>query len=252
MECLRSENGCPWDKEQTRESLRPYLLEETYEVLDAIDKDDLELIVEELGDLLLQVVFHSQIAKEDGEFDINEVITSIINKLVIRHPHVFGDVKATSESGALKSWEASKRKYKGIETYTETLVDIPEILPALMRAYKVQQKAALAGFDWDNVEDAFSKVYEEAEEVKEVYKTGEKAIIEEEIGDLLFSVVNVARFLKIQPELALRVTTEKFIKRFRYIEETALQSGKKIDKMSLQEMDKLWNEAKQQLLAKKR
>ncbi|MGI6585541.1 MAG: nucleoside triphosphate pyrophosphohydrolase [Gracilibacteraceae bacterium] len=251
MEDLRGEKGCPWDKKQTRESLKPYLLEETYEVLDAIEKDDLELIVEELGDLLLQVVFHSQIAKEDGEFDINEVITGIVNKLVIRHPHVFGDIKATSESGALKSWEASKRRYKGIDTYTKTLEDIPEILPALMRAYKVQQKAALAGFDWDEFEEAFSKVYEEAEEVKEVYKTGEKAIIEEEIGDLLFSVVNVSRFLKVQPELALRATTEKFIKRFKYIEETALQSGKKLVKMSLQEMDKLWNEAKQQVLAKK-
>lgn len=252
MDSLRGENGCPWDREQTRESLRPYLLEETYEVLDAIEKDDIELIVEELGDLLLQVVFHSQIAKEDGEFDINEVITNIVNKLIFRHPHVFSDVKATSESGALKSWEASKRKHKGIDTYTQTLVDIPEILPALMRAYKVQQRAALAGFDWDKVEDAFSKVYEEAEEVKEVYKTGEKAIIEGEIGDLLFSVVNVSRFLKVQPELALRTTTEKFIKRFRYIEETALQSGKKLDKMSLREMDKLWNEAKQQVFIKKR
>ncbi|HYE84084.1 MAG TPA: nucleoside triphosphate pyrophosphohydrolase [Clostridia bacterium] len=247
MKSLRSENGCPWDKEQTRESLKPYLLEETYEVLDAIEKDDPDLIVEELGDLLLQVVFHSQIAREDGEFDIGEVITNIVNKLIIRHPHVFGDVKATSESGALKSWEASKRKHKGIDTYTQTLVDIPEVLPALMRAYKVQQKAALAGFDWDDIEDAFSKVYEETEEVREVYNTGEKGIIEEEIGDLLFSVVNISRFLKIQPELALRVTTEKFIKRFRYIEETALQSGKKLDKMSLQEMDKLWNEAKQQV-----
>lgn len=251
METLRSENGCPWDKEQTRESLKPYLLEETYEVLDAIEKDDAELIAEELGDLLLQVVFHSQIAREDGEFDINEVITNLVDKLIIRHPHVFGDVKATSESGALKSWEASKREHKGIDTYTQTLVDIPEILPSLMRAYKVQQKAALAGFDWDSVEEAFSKVYEEAEEVREVYKTGEKAIIEGEIGDLLFSVVNVSRFLKIQPELALRATTEKFIQRFRYIEETALQSGKKLDKMSLQEMDKLWNEAKSQFHAKK-
>ncbi|MDD4503696.1 MAG: nucleoside triphosphate pyrophosphohydrolase [Clostridiaceae bacterium] len=251
MESLRGEKGCPWDREQTRESLRPYLIEETYEVLDAIEKDDIELIVEELGDLLLQVVFHSQIAKEDGEFDINEVITNIVNKLILRHPHVFSDVKATSESGALKSWEESKRKNKGIDTYTQMLVDIPEILPALMRAYKVQQKAALAGFDWDNVEDAFSKVYEEAEEVKEVYKTGEKAIIEGEIGDLLFSVVNISRFLKVQPELALRTTTEKFIKRFRYIEETALHSGKELDKMSLQEMDKLWNEAKQQVFIKK-
>jgi len=251
MDTLRGEGGCPWDKEQTRESLKPYLLEETYEVLDAIEKDDLDMIVEELGDVLLQVVFHSQIAKEDGEFDINEVISSIVNKLIVRHPHVFGDVKATSESGALKSWEASKREQKGMDNYTQALIDIPAALPSLMRAYKVQQKAALAGFDWDNVEDVFSKVYEEAEEVREVYKTGQIGIIEEEIGDLLFSVVNISRFLKVQPELALKVTTEKFIKRFRYIEETALQSGKKLDKMSLQEMDKLWNEAKQQGLAKK-
>lgn len=244
MDTLRGENGCPWDKEQTRESLKPYLLEETYEVLDAIEKDDLELIVEELGDLLLQVVFHAQIAKEDGEFDINDVITSIVNKLIIRHPHVFGDIKATSESGALKSWEASKRKHKGIENYTQTLTDIPQVLPSLIRSYKVQQKAALAGFDWDNADDAFAKVREEYGELAEVYKTGNKAIIEEELGDLLFSIVNVSRFLKVQPELALRAATEKFIKRFAYIEERALQSGKKLDKMSLQEMDKLWNQAK--------
>ena len=244
MEELREENGCPWDKKQTRESLRQYLLEETFEVLDAIEKEDIELITEELGDLLLQIVFHSQIAKEDGEFDINEVITGIVNKLIIRHPHVFSNLKATSESGALKSWEESKRKYKGMNTYTEALEDIPKILPALMRAYKVQQKAALAGFDWDNAEEAFSKVYEETEELREVYKDGEKAIIEGEIGDLLFSAVNVSRLLGVQPELALRITTEKFIRRFKYIEETALQSGKKIDKMSLQEMDMLWNEAK--------
>jgi tetrapyrrole methylase family protein / MazG family protein len=244
MAKLRGEGGCPWDREQTRESLKAYLLEETYEVLDAIEKNDIDLLIEEFGDLLLQVVFHAQIAKEDGEFDINDIITGLVNKLVERHPHVFGDVIATTESGALKSWEASKRKLKGIDTYTQTLVDIPEVLPNLMRSYKVQQKAALVGFDWDDVKDAIAKVDEELEEVKEVYNTGNKQIIEEEIGDLLFAVVNVARFLKIQPELALRGTIEKFINRFRYIEETGLQSGKKIDKMTLQEMDQLWNQAK--------
>ncbi|OGO76738.1 MAG: nucleoside triphosphate pyrophosphohydrolase [Clostridiales bacterium GWB2_37_7] len=244
MAKLRGEGGCPWDREQTRDSLKPYLLEETYEVLDAIEKNDIDLLIEEFGDLLLQVVFHAQIAKEAGEFDINDIITGIVNKLVKRHPHVFGDVIATTESGALKSWEASKRKLKGIDTYTQTLVDIPEALPNLMRSYKVQQKAALVGFDWDDVKDAIAKVDEELEEVKEVYNTGNKQIIEEEIGDLLFAVVNVARFLKIQPELALRGTIDKFIKRFQYIEETGLQSGKKIDKMTLQEMDQLWNQAK--------
>jgi tetrapyrrole methylase family protein/MazG family protein len=244
MARLRGEDGCPWDREQTRESLKTYLLEETYEVLEAIEKDDIDLLVEELGDLLLQVVFHGQIAKEDGEFDINDIITGIVNKLVERHPHVFGDVIATTESGALKSWEASKRKIKGITTYTQTLVDIPEALPNLMRSYKIQQKAALVGFDWDDVKDAIAKVDEELEEVKEVYNTGNKQIIEEEIGDLLFAVVNVARFLNIQPELALRGTINKFIGRFKYIEETALQNGKNIDKMTLQEMDELWNLAK--------
>lgn len=244
MAKLRGEGGCPWDREQTRESLKPYLLEETYEVLEAIEKNDIDLLVEELGDLLLQVVFHAQLAKEDGEFDINDIITGIVNKLIERHPHVFGDVIATSESGALKSWEASKRKLKGITTYTQTLIDIPAALPNLMRSYKVQQKAALVGFDWDHVDDAMAKVDEELVEVKEVYKSGNKHIIEEEIGDLLFAVVNVARFLKVQPELALRGTIDKFINRFRYIEETALQKGKKLDKMTLQEMDELWNEAK--------
>jgi len=241
---LRGEGGCPWDREQTRESLKTYLLEETYEVLDAIEKDDIDLLMEELGDLLLQVVFHAQIANEAGEFDIHDVITGIVKKLVERHPHVFGDVIATTESGALKSWEASKRKLKGITTYTQTLTDIPETLPNLMRSYKIQEKAALVGFDWDDVKDAIAKIDEELQEVKEVYNTGNKSIIEEEIGDLLFSVVNVARFLKIQPELALKTTIEKFINRFRYIEETALQNGNRIDKMTLQEMDKLWNQAK--------
>ncbi len=251
MKQLRGKDGCPWDKEQTRVSLKPYLLEEAYEVLDAIEKDDIDLLIEELGDLLLQVVFHAQIASEDGEFDINDVVTGIYDKLVIRHPHVFGDVKATSESGALKSWEASKRKQKGVESFTQMLTDIPEVLPALMRSYKVQQKAALAGFDWDNIEDVMGKVIEELNELKEVYKTGSMNIIEEETGDLLFSVVNVARFLKLQPELALKATTDKFISRFRYIEETAAKAGQKIDKMPMEELDKLWEEAKMHNLNKK-
>lgn len=244
MEQLRGADGCPWDREQNRESLKPYLLEETYEVLDAIEKNDIDLLVEELGDLLLQVVFHAQIAKEDGEFDINDIITGIVNKLVERHPHVFGDVIATTESGALESWEASKRQLKGVTSYTQTLTDIPQALPNLMRSYKIQQKAALVGFDWDDVKDAIAKVEEELDEVKEVYNTGNKDIIEEEIGDLLFAVVNVARFLKIQPELALRGTIDKFITRFKYIEDTALQMGKKMEKMTLEEMDELWNQAK--------
>ncbi|MFZ5354783.1 MAG: nucleoside triphosphate pyrophosphohydrolase [Bacillota bacterium] len=251
MKRLRGEDGCPWDREQTRVSLKPYLLEETYEVLDAIEKDDIDLLIEELGDLLLQVVFHAQIAAEDGEFDINDIITGIVNKLILRHPHVFGDVKATSESGALKSWEASKRKQKGIVSFTQTLTDIPEALPSLIRSYKIQQKAALAGFDWTNIEDVMDKVAEELDELKEVYKGEDKHIIEEELGDLLFSVVNLARFLKIQPELALRAVNDKFISRFRYIEENATKQGKKMEKMSLEELDELWESAKMHNLSKK-
>ncbi len=244
MEHLRGPEGCPWDREQTRQSLRPYLLEEACEVLEAIDKDDLDLLVEELGDLLLQIVFHGQIAKEDGEFELKDITDGIVNKLIDRHPHVFGDVQVSSESGALKSWEKAKRETKGIDNYTQMLLDIPKTLPELMRSYKVQQKAALSGFDWDKVEGPLQKLEEEIRELSEAVKTSRTAEIEGEMGDLLFSIVNVCRFLKVQPELALKGTTEKFIKRFAYIEQKALQIGKNLDKMSLKEMDVLWEEAK--------
>lgn len=244
MEILRGENGCPWDRKQTHESLKPYLLEECYEVIDAIESGDVDQLVEELGDVLLQVVFHCQIGREDGEFHINDVITSLINKLVSRHPHVFGDVEANDESGALKSWEASKRDEKKMDTYTEALKVIPKSMSPLMRSYKVQEKAALVGFDWPDVSGAIAKVDEEVLELKEVYKTAENEKIEEEIGDLLFAVVNVARFLKIQPDFALVKTIEKFISRFGYIEEIAMAQGSKLEKMTLEEMDLLWNKAK--------
>lgn len=244
MDTLRGNNGCPWDKKQDHKTLKPYLLEECYEVVDAIDSEDIDLLIEELGDVLLQVVFHAQIGKEDGEFDINDVITRLVEKLIVRHPHVFGDVSVSNESGALKSWEASKREEKGIQTYTETLINIPNAMPSLTRSYKIQEKAALTGFDWDDVSGAMAKVDEELIELKEVYNSQKKDRIEEEIGDLIFAVVNVARFLKVQPELALKATIEKFINRFRFIEESALTLGKKLDTMSLSEMDLLWNKAK--------
>lgn len=244
MDTLRGDNGCPWDKKQDHETLKPYLLEECYEVIDAIDSEDIDLLVEELGDVLLQVVFHAQIGKEDGEFDINDVITRLAEKLIERHPHVFGDISVSNEGGALKSWEASKREEKGIRTYTETLLNIPKAMPSLMRSYKIQEKAALAGFDWDDVNGAMTKVDEELLELKEVYNSEKKDRIEEEIGDLIFAVVNVARFLKVRPELALKATTEKFINRFRFMEETALSLGNKLDTMTLDEMDLLWNKAK--------
>lgn len=251
IKILRSENGCSWDREQTHQSLKPSLLEEAYEVLDAIEKNDMDSLKDELGDLLLQVVLHSEIADENSEFCIGDVVTNIIDKLVKRHPHIFGDVESTKDFGTFKSWEKSKMEQKGFETYTQILKDIPQILPALIRSIKVQQKASLVGFDWDNIDDVIAKVDEELLELREVYKDGNKQIIEEEIGDLLFSVVNVSRFLKIHPELALKSTIEKFINRFTYMEDKTLKLDKKIDRMTLEELDLLWEEAKTHNLVKK-
>lgn len=244
MERLRSDNGCPWDKEQTIESLKKYLLEESYEVLDAIEEDDKDKHAEELGDVLLQIVFQCQITKEDGLFDIEDVINSICTKLVHRHPHVFGQLDLENAAQVEQEWELIKKEEKGFESYTEIMKKVPKNLPSLMRSYKVQKKAADVGFDWDNVDGAFSKVYEETEEIKEVYKTSNKEKIEDEVGDLLFAVVNVSRMLGVEPETALNSTIKKFIRRFEYIEQTAINTNKDIKNMSLEEMDKLWEEAK--------
>jgi tetrapyrrole methylase family protein/MazG family protein len=252
MKILRGENGCPWDKKQDHQSLKPYLIEECYELIDAIEKEDTEAMVEELGDVLLQVLLHAQIGFEEEEFDLNDVLTVLNNKLINRHPHVFGDVSVSNETGAKKSWEATKREEKGINKYLETLLNIPKAMPSLTRSYKVQEKAALAGFDWDDVTGAMEKVDEELSELKEVYKSTQIDKIEEEVGDLLFAVVNVARFLKIQPELALKSTIEKFINRFKFMEEIALSLGKNLDIMTLHEMDVLWNKAKTLEITKKK
>jgi tetrapyrrole methylase family protein/MazG family protein len=245
MSTLRGENGCPWDKEQTHESLKRYLIEEAYEVIDAIDKDDMESLCDELGDVLLQVVFHSQIAKEFGEFDIKDVIHGITNKMIKRHRHIFGNDKCETAEDVLVNWEKIKREEKNIKTHTENLKAIPTSLPGLIRSYKVQEKAAEVGFDWDKVDDALLKVHEELKEFLQVYKDREEDKIIEELGDLLFAIVNVSRFLGINPEFALTKTIEKFIKRFEYIENTALKNGKKLEEMTLEEMDELWNAAKQ-------
>ena len=241
MDMLRAPDGCPWDREQTHESLRQYLLEETYEVLEAMDLKDTHKMVEELGDVLLQVVFHARIGSEHGEFDIRDITTGICRKMIERHPHIFGDVKAETSKQVLDNWEKIKKKEKGLRSHTQILKDIPPVLPALMRAYKVQKKAALVGFDWDKTEDAVNKVKEELLELEDAYRSGKQDKIDEELGDLLFSVVNVARFLKAEPELSLRATTEKFIRRFEYIEKMA---PRPLEEMSLEDMDKLWNEAK--------
>ena len=244
MERLRAENGCPWDREQTHESLRIYLIEEAYEVLEALDSGDSSKFCNELGDLLLQIVFHAQIAKENGGFDINDVTTEICQKLISRHTHIFGDAKADTADQVIQNWEAIKKKEKQIQSQTGVLKDVPSNLPALMRSYKVQQKAAQVGFDWDDIEDVFGKVDEEIQELRDVYRSKNVERITDELGDALFALVNLSRFLKIQPELALTGTANKFIRRFEYIEQQSAKEGKKLEDMSLAEMDVLWNEAK--------
>ncbi|WP_010246292.1 nucleoside triphosphate pyrophosphohydrolase [Acetivibrio cellulolyticus] len=244
MKLLRSENGCPWDREQTHESIKKYLIEETYEVLEVIDLNDKKRLNEELGDLLLQVVFHAQIAQEEGNFTIEDVITGICRKMVLRHTHVFGEAKAETADDVLVNWEEIKKKEKGIESQTGVLKDVPSNLPALMRSYKVQQKASQVGFDWDNVEDVLKKVDEEIDELKDVYKSKDVERINDELGDVLFSIVNLSRFLKVQPELALTGSINKFIKRFEYIETESKKEGKSLQDMSLEEMDELWNKSK--------
>jgi tetrapyrrole methylase family protein/MazG family protein len=244
MEKLRGEDGCPWDREQTHESLKRYLVEESYEVLEAIDEQDDIKITEELGDVLLQIVFHSVIGKEGGYFNINDVIEGICKKMIQRHPHVFGDTSIDNSDEVLAKWDEIKKEEKGIETLTEEMQHIAKSLPALIRAEKIQSKAKKVGFDWDRVEDALNKVLEELDEVKEVYNGSDKARILEEIGDLIFAVVNVSRFLQVNPEEALNKTSDKFINRFEFIEKSASEKGLKLEEMTLEQMDELWNIAK--------
>lgn len=244
MDRLRGKDGCPWDREQDHQSLKPYLIEESYEVLEALESEDMDLLEEELGDLLLQIVFHSQIARESGYFNIADVITGICNKLISRHPHVFGELKVDNAKSVVRNWEEIKRKEKEEESYTESLTRVPKQLPALMKSYKIQEKAAKVGFDWDDVYGAMKKVSEEFEELNIALESNNKGNIDEEIGDLLFAVVNVARFLDVRPELSLNKTIDKFIRRFNFIEESAKKSGQNLKHMTLNEMDELWNRAK--------
>ena len=244
IETLRNPGGCPWDREQTHESLKSALLEECYEVIDAIENEDEDALIEELGDVLLQVVFHASIGKEDGYFDIMDVIGGISNKMINRHPHVFGNEKANTSEQVLVNWDEIKKEEKGIKTLTEEMQNIAKSLPATTRAYKVQKKAKKVGFDWDDVNCALDKVKEELNEIKEVYNCEDKSIIEGEVGDLLFACINVARFLEVDGELALDKTIKKFIKRFSYIENEAIKNNKNLKDMTLEEMDKLWEEAK--------
>ena len=240
---LRGENGCPWDKEQTFASMKSNVLEESYEVIDACDSGGMKL-ADELGDLLLQVVMLSQIAKEAGEFDITDVIDCISKKMIHRHPHVFGDVKADTSEQVLKNWDKIKREDKKDSSVTKSLMDITKTLPSVLKAHKVQSRAAKVGFDWDNTDDVIDKVYEEMGELKEAYKKGDEANAHEELGDLMFSVINLSRFLKVNPELALNDSTEKFVRRFEKIEKAAAEQGKNVETMTFEEMDALWEEVK--------
>lgn len=240
---LRGPNGCEWDKQQTHETLRTYLIEEAYEVIDAIDSQDDEGIVEELGDVLLQVMLHSQIGEESGYFIIDDVIKGITEKMIRRHPHVFGNVHVDSVNDINKNWEALKREEKG-EQRTSLLDGIPKSLPSLSKAYSIQKKAAKVGFDWDQVEDIWLKIEEELNEVQEAIHEQNMAELEKEIGDSLFALVNLARYYKVNPEVALNLTNNKFISRFKYIEEQLEKKQKDIYETSLEEMDEYWEKAK--------
>jgi tetrapyrrole methylase family protein/MazG family protein len=244
MKYLRAPDGCPWDRVQTHESIRSNLIEETYEVIEAIDNKDNELMKEELGDVLLQVVFHSELAEEDKAFNIDDVIHDICHKLVIRHPHVFGDVKAENSEEALKSWDNVKMSTKSQKKQSQAMDSVSKALPSLMRATKIQQKAAKIGFDWEDVNGALDKVTEETQELKEAIVNNDSENQAEELGDLLFSVVNVARFLKIDSEKSLYDACDKFTDRFRMVENLADERNIDMKTASLTELDSLWDEVK--------
>jgi tetrapyrrole methylase family protein/MazG family protein len=244
MKRLRSDDGCPWDRVQTHETLKAYLIEEAYEVIDAIERMDFMDMEEELGDLLLQIIFHVQIASENGDFSWVDVTTGICDKLIRRHPHVFADWDVHSAEQVLVNWEAIKQTEKEERFVHESMARIPKQLPQLISADKIQKKAAKVGFDWPTVEGAFEKVREELIEIQEAALLGDQAHITEEIGDLLFAVVNCARFLKVDPEFALKKTNTKFIKRFAFVEEKIVGCGKRLEDSTLAEMDDFWNESK--------
>lgn len=242
MERLRSPQGCPWDREQTMESLRTYLIEEVYEIIEAIEEDNPEALKEELGDLLFHILFLSRIAEEQGEFDIWEVIDRISKKMVSRHPHVFGEKKVSSSREVEKTWSDLKEKEK---SHRRSILDgIPQHLPALLRAYRITERASRVGFDWQKTDDIFQKLDEEIEELEQALSQDHRGKIEDEVGDVLFVLVNMARLTGINPEEALRRTTHKFITRFHHIEKALERSHKSLKEVSLEEMDRLWEQAK--------
>lgn len=246
IKILRSEGGCPWDMVQTHESIRKDFIEETYEVIEAINKQNPDMLREELGDVLMQVVFHSQIETEKGVFNIDDVADEICKKMIIRHPHVFGDVSADSVDDVLTNWDAIKRKTKGQKSTSEAIDSIPRELPALMRARKVQHKAAKAGFDWTEVSGALDRLSEEVEELKAAIADGKHEKITDELGDVLFSAVNVSRFVDVEAEEALTLSTDKFVRRFKKVEKMADESGIDMKETELEVLDELWAKAKKE------
>ena len=243
---LRSDNGCPWDLAQTHESLKADLIEEAYELIEAIDAKVPKKICDELGDLLMQVMLHSQIATDRNEFSVDEVIENLTEKLVRRHPHVFGSVVATDENEVLENWEEIKRGEEGNKDRKSSLDGIPHSLPSLQRAEKIQKRASRAGFDWDTTEDVLPKLQEEIDEIEESIRNDDITEIEMEIGDLLFSVVNLCRFLNVQPEEALRKSTRKFVDRFQRMETALERTNKKFKDYDLSTLDQIWEQVKQQ------
>jgi len=243
IEVLRGEGGCAWDREQTHESIRRNFLEEAYEAVEAIDEKDTTHLCEELGDVLMQVIFHARMEEEKGGFDLDDVADMTCKKLIVRHPHVFGDRSASNSEEALQNWDDIKKSERHQKTVSSTMDTVARALPALWRAEKVQKKAAKAGFDWPDVNGALDKLEEETAELRAACENGEGT--EEELGDILFSAVNAARFLDIDPEQALTSATDKFIKRFTFVENKAKEKGQALENMTLAEMDALWDRAKE-------
>lgn len=264
MALLRAPNGCPWDREQSHRSLKPHLIEEAYEAIDAIDSENPERLCDELGDVLMQVVFHAQIASEENQFDFTDVISAISRKLISRHTHIFGDDQAATADEVLATWEKNKRKEKGQQRQSDVLADLPRHLPALQRSYKIQQRASRVGFDWPDSVGPLAKIHEELAEISDCLlaeKTMQPNHLEDqaddetaglpseklvdEVGDLLFAVVNYARHLGVQPELALDRTSKRFVERFRHMELQAESAGESLAGKTLEQLDQLWNQAKE-------
>lgn len=241
---LRGENGCPWDRVQTHQSIKKSMIEECYEAIDALDSGDDSAFANELGDVLLQVVFHARLAEERGAFNFDDVVNEICTKLITRHTHVFGKDKAVSADEALGQWEKNKKKEKNLDSYTAMLKDVPNYLPALMRCEKVQKKAGSVGFDWESSEPVYEKIDEEIGELKAAAVSGNADDIEEEYGDLLFSVVNLGCHLNLTPEISLTKSVDKFIKRFEKMEAEVVKNNEDMAEMNIEKLDFLWEKVK--------